>query len=191
MELVETCLHSVFPLPPSDVPKEGDGAEGEAGPREVPAQSLTGGPWQAGRGLPMPPQPLPHLLSGTRSSPSACRPRTSGPLLPRSLSCLLCSTCSAPPEAERLPSSLPAPLVRHPGGPQGPAQEPPTPPHDAPRPPDHVRGRGPGGWRALQGVATLLLGRGLWDCICPFSPPSTWAPGSSPPRSMSGNEPWK
>ncbi|KAM3839577.1 maestro heat-like repeat-containing protein family member 1 isoform 4-T5 [Vipera latastei] len=34
VELVETCLHSVFPLPPSDTPKEGDGAEGEAGPRE-------------------------------------------------------------------------------------------------------------------------------------------------------------
>lgn len=70
MELVETCLHSVFPLPPSDAPKEGDGAEGEAGPREVPAQILTGGPWQAGRELPVP-QPLPHLLSGTHSSPSA------------------------------------------------------------------------------------------------------------------------
>ncbi|XP_039177275.1 maestro heat-like repeat-containing protein family member 1 isoform X3 [Crotalus tigris] len=34
VELVETCLHSIFPLPPSDVTKEGDGAEGEAGPRE-------------------------------------------------------------------------------------------------------------------------------------------------------------
>ncbi|XP_058035029.1 maestro heat-like repeat-containing protein family member 1 isoform X2 [Ahaetulla prasina] len=34
MELVDGCLHSVFPLPPLDVPKEGDGAEEEAGPRE-------------------------------------------------------------------------------------------------------------------------------------------------------------
>ncbi|XP_034275891.1 maestro heat-like repeat-containing protein family member 1 isoform X1 [Pantherophis guttatus] len=34
VELVDGCLHSVFPLPPLDVPKEGDRAEGEAGPRE-------------------------------------------------------------------------------------------------------------------------------------------------------------
>ncbi|XP_070604565.1 LOW QUALITY PROTEIN: maestro heat-like repeat-containing protein family member 1 [Erythrolamprus reginae] len=34
VELVDGCLHSIFPLPPLEGPKEGDGAEGEAGPRE-------------------------------------------------------------------------------------------------------------------------------------------------------------
>lgn len=81
VELVDGCLHSIFPLPPLDVPKEGDGAEGEAGPREVPAQSLAGGIWQAGRELSVPPRP--PLPSGAHSAPSArcprARPRSAPP----------------------------------------------------------------------------------------------------------------
>ncbi|XP_013930774.1 PREDICTED: maestro heat-like repeat-containing protein family member 1 [Thamnophis sirtalis] len=34
VELVDGCLHSVFPLPPPDAPKEGEAAEGKARPRE-------------------------------------------------------------------------------------------------------------------------------------------------------------
>ncbi|XP_063155850.1 maestro heat-like repeat-containing protein family member 1 isoform X1 [Candoia aspera] len=34
VELVETCLHSVFPLPPPDTPREGEGSEAQAGTKE-------------------------------------------------------------------------------------------------------------------------------------------------------------
>uniref|UniRef100_A0A8C6V8B5 Maestro heat like repeat family member 1 n=1 Tax=Naja naja TaxID=35670 RepID=A0A8C6V8B5_NAJNA len=60
-----------------------------------------------------------------------------------------------PPRLKGCACPLPAPLVCHPGGPQGPAEEPPAPAHDSARPPDHVRGRGP------YGAATLPMGGGL------------------------------
>lgn len=173
VELVDGCLHSIFPLPPLDVPKEGDWAEGEAGPREVPAQSLAGGIWQAGRELSVPPDPHPPLWCPFR--PLCPLPQGPSPLCSPTAERLKGSACPLQPlwsaTLAALKDLLKSLLHRH------------MTPHGLQTMFEVEDPRG----------GNLSYGEGLQPAgtASACSVRSTWAPGSSPRRSTSGSEPWK